>query len=338
MSKFLSAILLICVGLVASNIFNNNFVEVRQDKNRVGVVGLINQDTGRVVKEAPVTFTFSWPSVQMTSNTKDKKVYITAFPDNSSKSELYQYNANLEFEHSWPDTDFWFFDLQYCLSQNTLYGIKVVSTYGRVLSRFQALPTETTVNATELFAVPYMWYVNATTFDQTTNHYFGLLNYFPNRPESVVDQQLVHCDFTSGTGEHCKVIAVDNTFGIVHFLSYAMSTKHLYVSVMQEHVEEDVDTITIATLDTNTGKLTKVWDISFPSSHEDAQYLLLGPLAYSEVENALSFYLRERVSAAWQLWKLPLHHTVTVSNNNAVKVSTFENIENFHMISAAAIF
>lgn len=305
---------------------------VRQTSNKVGIVGMVNHDTGRMVREAPVTFTFSWPYVEMTSNTKDGKIFITTFPDNSSNAELYQYNANLEFEHSWPDTDFWFFDLQYCVNQHTLYGIKVTSSYGRTLSRFDAAPEQTIVNATELFTLPYMWYVNASSFDQTSNRYFGLINYFPGHPESVLDQQLVTCDFTADAD--CRVIAIDNTYGILHFISYGMSTKELYYASMQDTVlatGKTLSTFTIGVLDSVTGKVNKIWSHSF-SSTGGGQYQLLGPLVFEESDNSLSLFMRESVVAPWQLVKIPVAKPVMKV------VATYDNLDYFAMFSAATKF
>ncbi len=75
---------------------NGNFLMVRQTASKVGVLDLVDHNTGAVVREAQATFTFSWPYVQMTSSLKEGKIFTTTYPLNSSYPELYEWDSNLE--------------------------------------------------------------------------------------------------------------------------------------------------------------------------------------------------------------------------------------------------
>jgi hypothetical protein len=44
--------------------------------------------------------------------------------------------------------------------------------------------------------MPLDWYVNASSFDQSTSRYFALLNMFPSLPNATLNQQLVVADFS----------------------------------------------------------------------------------------------------------------------------------------------
>ncbi len=213
-----------------------------------------------------------------------------------------------------------------------MYGIKVTSTYGRTLSRFAIDPSKSVVDATELFTLPYMWYVNASTFDQTTNRYFGLINYFPNQPGTVDDQQLVVCDFNSAAGD-CKVVAIEGTFGAVHFISYGMATKQLYFASFQNIVEtqEKRSIVSVGVLDAETGHQTLIWSHPFKVTRDAADYQLIGPLVFQESDSALSVFMRETVTEPWELYRIP-------ANLPSSMVATFKDVIQYAMISAATKF
>lgn len=328
---------LACLGLLGVSFAKNeNLLMVRQNAGKNGVLSLVNHDSAAVVKEAPVTFKFSWPYVEMTASKKDATIFVTTFPDNSSNAELYQYNQNLDFVHSWPDTDFWFFDLQYCENQQTLYGIKVTSSYGRTLSRFEANPTQTIVNATELFTLPYMWYVNASTFDQSTNRYFGLINYFPGQPGYTAQQKLVVCDFTTAAGD-CKVIDIAAPFGTLHFISYGHATNQLYFASSQNVYgkQDKYTTIFVGTLEPETGKVKQLWEHPFVNPTAFGDYQFIGPLVFEESDSSLSLFMHEKVDAPWQLYKISSRGA---SKEEGKVVGSYENVEEYNMISAATKF
>ena len=91
--------------------------------------------------------------------------------------------------------NFSYFDLESSPKQNTYFGIAVSSPYGRVLSQFDIYnPTEYQALST----LPYMWFVNASTFDRQACRYYGLLNYnLPGVPNSTTAQKLAIGNFVN---------------------------------------------------------------------------------------------------------------------------------------------
>lgn len=293
---------------------SNNFVTVRQNANRLGIIDMINSNTGDIVRESSsATITFAWPYIEMTSDEGTGKIFISTFPDNSTGPALYELNARLEVLNAWTETDYSFFDMQYSPKQDTLYGIKVTTTYGRVLSNFSAVHGQKTVAATELFTLPYMWYVNASSFHADTNRYFALINYFPGHPESVLDQQLVICDFTSSAA--CKIVLIDSSFGILHFISFSTNQKLYFTS-------KAADTVYVGELDINTGKVSALWSIVAAE---------VGPLTVQDVSSKMSVFIKPTMSSAWELY--------TVSfDGQAKRIRAYTPTSAFTIFSAATRF
>eukprot|EP01031_Cornospumella_fuschlensis_P038557 gene38557-46866_t len=267
-------LVVIAVLAVLASMCSANFVVMLQDESKTGKLSLVSSVDGSIQKQAEHSVVFTWPYVEMTTDTTGAKIYSVVFPDDSNSSVLYQYNADLNLEYTWPDTEFWFFDLQFAPAQNTLYGIKVTSTYGRTLSRFTAVPGEKTVSAEELFTLPYMWYVNASSFHAQANKYFALCNYFPGKPESTLAQKLTVCDFSSGAD--CQVLDIDASAGILQFISYSQKSSSLYFASMQDGVAK------VGTIDPLTGKITS---ILFSKTAKG-----LGPLVAEEDIESLAVY------------------------------------------------
>lgn len=306
----------VLLSLFALALGSNKFVTMRQNANRVGILDVVESNSGRIVAESDVTITFTWPYVQMTSDPRKKDIYVTSFPDNSSQAILYKFNSALQLEHFWPNTEYWFFDLQYSPAQQSLFGIKVTSTYGRTLSNFSMQADGDRVSATELFTLPYMWYVNASTFDIHTDRYFGLINYFPGKPESVLDQQLVVCDFHHGA--NCQVVPVSNSAGILHFISFSCKVSSLFFASMEGN------TLHVGELDANTGKVIRLL-------HSDTA-AEVGPLVAHDEEGHLSVFVKRQAGGLWELWQVPL------SGKDVHQVHSFEPSTSFMLFDAVAKF
>ncbi|RYH13773.1 hypothetical protein EON65_34865 [archaeon] len=303
----------IVVLAVLANLCSADFVTMLQNDNKVGKLSLVSSVDGSILKQSEPTATFTWPYVEMTTDTTNKKIYSVVFPDDSNSSVLYQHNADLSLEYTWPDTSFWFFDLQFAPTQNTLYGIKVTSTYGRTLSRFTAVPGEKTVSAEELFTLPYMWYVNASSYHAQANKYFALCNYFPGKPESTLAQKLTVCDFSFGAD--CQVLDIDASAGILQFISYSQKTSSLYFASMQDGVAK------VGTIDPLTGKITSILFSKTAKS--------LGPLVAEEDIESLAVFFR---FSSWELWHVPYKTTAV----NGMRVHTYSPTTDFASFSAAS--
>jgi hypothetical protein len=141
-------------------------------------------------------------------------VYVVSFPNNVATVWTLD-GASLAVQSTFtPPLEL--FDLQYSPAQQALYGIRVTSRFGRELSAFD-LPTNA---STPLFTLPYMWYVNASTFAHGADVYYGLLNNFPGQPNSTLAQKLVTLDVSNAAAPVGTVYDLDATTGLtVHFLA-----------------------------------------------------------------------------------------------------------------------
>ncbi len=307
------------------------FVTMRQDSNRNGYFNTIDSSSGAILQSATnaTSIVFRWPYCEMTSDQQGKRVFAVIFPDNSNNSVLYQLNKELNAEHIYPNTDFWFFDLQYSPKQDTLYGIKVTSTYGRVLSNF-ALPKDDSLPliATELITMPYMWYVNASSFDDDNNRYFALLNYFPGHPESTLNQKLVVATMLgTSTPSESAIFDINSStspYGILLFITYSKLTNHLYFA----NVTKEFNKITLGVLCPKTG------EVKFVIAQLNA--FTVGPLAVDDATSNLTFFVKLTGNGEWTLYRLPIS-----SDSNAmvapVPVEAY-NRENYSVFDAVARF
>lgn len=193
----LSLLLAYMVAMVSANM-PNYVVVTRQTSDNIGYVESMDGETGRVMFSANISFQFQWPYVQMNTNYANNRVYVLTIPEDSIP-RLYelQSTANALTELGlWTIEDGTIiFDLQSSESKNTLFGIKVTGKYQRTLSNI-ALEANNKMKITELYDLPEYWYVNASSYDGKKDTYFALINNFPGREESTLEQQLLMVNFT----------------------------------------------------------------------------------------------------------------------------------------------
>lgn len=272
---------------------------VRQDSQRVGYFEKIDTEkNGEISASSNVApFAFSWPLIQMTSNTKDHEIYAVTYPDNSAGPVLFLMDESLQLKYTWDNVSFSYFDLQYSNLQSTLYGIYVSSTYGRVLSNFTMDQAKGTVSVNQLFTLPYMWYVNASSFHHATCHYYALINYFPGHPESTLDQQLVVADFSQDSAVAAPKVTVSlitNTPGILQFIAYADSNQELYFAGMVSNQSMAM----LGTLNTETGAVKEIL-LKLPA-------LAVGPMVVDDLNRILTVFVKDVSGKHWQLWSMAL--------------------------------
>jgi len=187
---------------------------VRQSPAGAAALQVLDADTGGVLVTGNLSWDFPAPLVETTWDAEDSQILVVSFPDNVPT--VWKLDATLTLLDTWTPS-FELFDLQFSPGQSALYGIQVSSKYGRVLTQF----TYGSNSSNALFTLPYMWYVNASTFDRSTNTYYGLLNNFPGFPNSTVSQKLVVGEFSNPQAPVASTIDLDNSTGLtLHFVSW----------------------------------------------------------------------------------------------------------------------
>lgn len=146
-------------------------------------------DEGQIVVTSPLSFSFRFPLVETTVDPQTRTCYVITYPSDATGAVLSALRgSDLSVAAQWRPASLQLFDLQYSVGQQALYGIAVQGRYGRVLSQFALTPAD--ISARSIAALPFMWYVNASSFDQQRGRYFGLLNNFPGQPNSTLAQKL----------------------------------------------------------------------------------------------------------------------------------------------------
>ena len=184
--------------------------------------------TGEVKATSPLRWNFRWPVTEATVNTLKKQVSVITFPNPTAHATLFTFDFGLGAPaNTQVSTNFSYFDLQFCPSQNTYYGIAVSSAYGRVISKFSDF-NEPVVH-TPILALPYMWYVNASTFDYQNSRYYSLINNFPGFPNSTTEQQLAIGHFAEPTPRvEIVKMALPGTDILIRFIAFSNPTKRLF--------------------------------------------------------------------------------------------------------------
>lgn len=270
---------------------SDNFYGILRDSSGAASVALYNASTGNVITSAPTSWNFAFPLVESTAVSRRQQVLSITFPTGTTTAALYEFNASdgssgngaadLALAALTTSSD-WFFDLQYSEAQDTIYGIWVNGTYGRVLSEFPGLGQGSSgsgpqhVAHREIAPLPYYWYVNASTFDPANDVYYGLLNHFPGTPNATDAQKLAVGRFASQPG---SVDFVDLTpapgapAGTLHFLAWSEPAGVLY-----GFAQMDAQTACFVTVDPATGQYESIFEV---------QPVVVGPMFASKTRKAL---------------------------------------------------
>jgi hypothetical protein len=261
-------------------------------------VNIIDSNTGNVINESSVEFSFGWPSIQMTTDLILKKLFVCVFQDDNENPVVYKFNNDLSLNYTWSNNTFCFFDLQYSPLQRTIYGIKVTTKYGRVLSNFTFDETTNQISAIELYTLPYMWYVNASSYDAVTNTYFALINNFPGQSNSTLDQQIIVGDFSVKNKPNAILFPLNRfEYGILQFISYSQILSTLVFSSMTSPYETNNE-ILVGTFNIVTG----VVDHFIFKTNGYA----IGPLVIQETLNRILLFIKPTREGKWSLWSIPL--------------------------------
>lgn len=306
----LSLLIVLAVSAVAvyARKAGNNLVVTRQDSANAGQIQKVDVASGSVLAVADPSFVFSFPHVEMTSDSNTGDVYVITFPVDAPGPVLFQLDQDLNVTYTWKNVPYSFFDLQYSPNQETLYGIKVTTTYGRVLSNFTTNQAADSVTATELYTLPYMWYVNASSFDPANSRYFALVNNFPGFENSTLDQQLIVADFSQNittTQPAVGLFPIDSQNMLVQFVTYSHSLKTLFCAGMTK-TKNSVGAMQaeVAIMDQTTGTVTKRIFAKAATAVGPLMYVPNGP-----GKNQLTVYIQTATQPVpvWELWSLTAH-------------------------------
>lgn len=308
----LAVLALVCLSREA-NAHSSDLFIISQDSTRKAVVERIGLD-GSVLARSSESFSFSWPLIEITTDSQGQ-LYAITYPDNAPGAVLYLFDEKLNVVSKWSNVPFSYFDLQYAPLQSTLFGIYVTSTYGRALSYFEVDAAKDSVVATQLFTLPYMWYVNASTINTRSSTYFGLINNFPNQPNSTDAQQLVVGHFTDLASPRADVVPLSTPF-IVQFVAFSQDKGLLFCA------GKNVTTVTVGVLDSASGALR--------SALFHLTAVAVGPLAADVGDaGALTVFVKATASSHWDLWLVPY------SGAKATVTHTFTE-EQYAVVAAGA--
>lgn len=326
----MALLLLLSAGLCGLSTAVSNLVVVRQDKTATGYVEKYEIVNGTKVATSAVNFVFDWPLVEMTHDANTDNTYIVTYPEGYPGPVLYQLDSELNLIYAWEKTPYSFFDLQYSPVQSAMYGILVTTTYGRVLSNFTLDQANDLIIASELYTLPYMWYVNASTFDAANSRYFALINNFPGFENSTLDQQLIVADFS----QDAKVVApnvglfpISSYDLLVQFVAYAPTMKALACAGMNSQGAQ------VAYLDETTGKIGRSL---FQTNAVAVGPLVSVPTVYIDgtPTDKLLVYVKTANTPVpqWDLWSITL--TPQGSSSEFITVETYRG-HNFEFFAAA---
>ncbi len=221
-------LLLFVLALAALSPVSSKFFAILQDASGSATFNIFD-DSGVVLHSSSTHFVFPFPLIETTADPVHKLIYVIAYPKGEDGAALYVFDARLNLASSHVSKAVEYFDLQYSAAQNTLFGIAVNGTYGRILSNFLTLGSN--VSYRPIQALPYMWYVNASSYNIKADIYYGLLNNFPHQPNSTTAQKLAVGNFSSA---HSSALFADLVFTslgakpAIHFISFSPLEEQLY--------------------------------------------------------------------------------------------------------------
>lgn len=306
--------------LGVSNADSSNIVVVRQDYSRRGFVEMVDSATGKTV-ESGIDFVFSWPYVQITTDSSSGLTFLTAFPDGCQYPVLYKLSRDLNVIYTWDKAQLTWWDLQYSPLQSTLYGILVTADayggmYGRTLSNYTFDEITGAVTPVQLYTLPYMWYVNASSFDTGKNDYFALINMFPGKPGSTLDQQLVVANFDKDvvySPPSVALIPISSDDVMLQFIAYSKRQGLLFFAGPSK---SGVKKVTVGVLCQEHGKIHAVL-------YEGYEVEAVGPLVADDDHAQLLLYVKT-LSSPYEWKLLSFAYSADYSNGATMtEVNTF---------------
>lgn len=329
---------ILTLGSALSNdLTSQSLVVVRQDEKSNGHIEALDPTIGLTIAKSNLApFPFTFPLAEMTMNKNTNDIYIVTYPTGQSGPSLYRLDKNLQVAYSYPPSSQSFFDLQYSPLQDYMFGILVTSTYGRALSQFNLDESNGVVTPTELFTLPYMWYVNASAFaGDTSCHYFAILNNFPGFANSTTDQQLLvgQLAYNASLPVNQPIVNVypltHNSDLIVQFVAYSPRSKILYTAGMNGDVAQ------VSGVDYTTGKVYN--GVSF----FERKAVAVGPLTFIPSTNGsgdlLTIFIQTSDSPepVWEMYTITVESGASFGTAQLHLTNTGSNYE--HYVAATVV-
>ena len=224
------ALLLLLLALASLSLVSSKFFAILQNSSGSASFNVFD-DAGHVLQRSSTHFVFPFPLIETTADSNHEQIYVIGYPKGADGAALYVFDTELNRVSSEVSKTVQYFDLQYSAAQNTFYGIAVNGTYGRILSNFLTLGSNVTYRPIQ--ALPYMWYVNASSYNSQRDIYYALLNNFPHQPNSTAAQKLAVGSFAS-VHSHSSALFYDLVFPslapppVIHFISFSPLDQQLY--------------------------------------------------------------------------------------------------------------
>lgn len=275
--------------LLYSSIVCSTLVVVRQDDTRRGYVEGLSDISGDLFIEPSVDFLFSWPYVQMSMDKPSQQTYLSAFPDGNSYPVLSIFNSDLSLSYQFNNNTFTFWDMQYCSSQETIYGILVTEDFnggmsGRTLSNYTADQQTGIITATELYTLPYMWYVNASSIDGLlSSTYYALVNNFPGYENSTQEQKLAIGDFSVEDKAAVTMLDISEENVMMQFIAYSHQQGLLYFAGPSKQS---------GTTEVTVGILCQVHGTIHAVLYAADDAISVGPIVADDVNNQVLFFVK----------------------------------------------
>jgi hypothetical protein len=221
--------------LFLSTVSASEFLTIRQQDSGYCEITLMesNNVDNTIDATSSLSFQYQTPLVETTS-TDIGSYYVVSYPsdDPNGAAHLWELNSNLTVQNEWiqPANGLSFFDLQYSTIQSKLFGIAVNGTYGRIISYLDTTGDE--VTATYIAPCPYMWYVNASTFNHDLDIYYGLLNKFNN---ASAGQKVIVTNVTDGCDSPSTIFDYNVTLtGVLYYITYTSEGLYAMASSVDE--------------------------------------------------------------------------------------------------------
>lgn len=305
----------------------STLVVVRQDDSRRGYVEGLN-DIGDLAIDSSLDFLYSSPYVQMSMDRETDQTYLSAFPDGNSYPVLSILNPDLTVLFQFDKNNFTFWDMQYCSAQSTLYGILVTQDfnggmYGRTLSNYTADQKTGTISAVELYTLPYMWYVNASSINPVSATYYALVNNFPGHDNSTQDQKLVMGDFSVENEAKVSELDIVDDSVMMQFIAYSRSQGFIYFSGPSKKE---------GSTDVTVGVLCQVHGSIHEMKYFASDVIKVGPIVADDENNRVLFFVKTAASPnEWTLMAVGY-----AEGSIATKVHNYEG-NMFSTFGAAAL-
>jgi len=210
-----------------SSALSQRVVDVRETSPGLATVQSVDL-RGNVLFNSTVLLNFQAPLVQMTAEPGGQSVWVVSYSAQRNDGPLVtQFDSRLSVVQTIRPT-IELFDLQFSAKQLVFYGILVTSRYGRALTRFTFRQGQ--VQYARLSDLPYMWYINASTFDQEGMVYYGLLNNFPGFTNSTSLQKLAIGDLSNPGRPKITFVDTSDTNDepfVVHYIAWSRPKKTL---------------------------------------------------------------------------------------------------------------